>query len=1012
MHHPTRSGPPRRGVRAWLRAALVVAAALAAAPAGAQQGEISGVVVEAQSQRPVPGAQVTVQGQTRSAVTDPEGRFRITGVTGTQVTLQVDRLGYGRATRSATVGQTGLRVALAEAVLSLDALVVTGTPGSTEVRRLGNAVHTINAADVVERAPVNDVQQLLNGRAPGVVVMPGSGAVGSGSRIRVRGAGSISLRNEPLIYVDGVRINNAVATGPANQGFGSSSVSRINDINPEDIESIEIIRGPAAATLYGTEASNGVIQIITKKGLAGRPQWSVSLKEGVNYLQNPEGRFWTNYGIVGGQPVEIDIVELEAAEGRPIFRTGRLQEYDVSLAGGTERARYFLAGGLEQSEGAERSNELRRYNTRLNVNVSASDALDIGLSAGYVDGLTRLSAEAGFGGRVWSTVLATPLNLANRRGFHSGTPQQYDSLYQFSDDVNRLTASVQANHRPFGWLAQRLAFGVDYTRAQGDVFFPRIDAYATNPNVFAVFGEETLGRREVTSLNVRYRTVDYSATANFEPREGFTSSTSVGAQYYSNSTHSLFAQGAIFPSEGISSLSATSKDREFSESLVPEKNLGLFVQQQLGWQHRLFLTFGLRADDHSSFGRDFDRVYYPKVNGSWVVSEEPFFAAVPVLSTLKLRAAYGEAGQAPPVFSPLREYASGTGPGDTPGLVPFSLGNPELGPERGREVELGFDAGLLNDRLGVEFTWYRKRTTDAILQAPIAPSSGYAGLRAVNVGELRNWGTELLARGRVLSRGNVSWDVTASLATNGSEVVELGLGDNVDFIEAGGFIRHQEGFPIGSFFEQRVVSAQFDAAGNPIDVMCDNGDGGTMPCAGANGVFDGRDDAPNVFLGRSMPRLEAALSSDLRLFGNLRMYGLVDFKRGHKKLDGNLRVRCNFFGGRCRENFFPAEFPAERIAQVRSSNNLVDFLIQDASFAKLREVSLTYTLPAALAQRARAGRASVSLAGRNLHTWTNYEGLEPEAMFLGGTRGGNYGAWEQTTLPQLTQWVLSLNLDF
>ncbi|HTE20937.1 MAG TPA: TonB-dependent receptor plug domain-containing protein, partial [Armatimonadota bacterium] len=290
MHHPIRSGPPPvhpSGRRRWRLAALVMLGlALLAPPAAAQQGEISGVVVEQQTQRAVAGATVTVQGQTRSAVTDAEGRFRIAGVQGGNVTLQVDRLGYTRVTRSVAVPQAGVRIAITEAALALDALVVTGTPGGAEKRTLGNAVTRLDVAEVVQSQPVNTMSDLLNARVPGVVIIPATGNVGGGSRIRVRGVSSLSLPQEPLIYVDGIRVVNDAATGPTNQGFGSNSISRFNDINPEDIESIEVIRGPAAATLYGTEASNGVIQIITKRGSAGGTRWDMSVRQGAAWFAN------------------------------------------------------------------------------------------------------------------------------------------------------------------------------------------------------------------------------------------------------------------------------------------------------------------------------------------------------------------------------------------------------------------------------------------------------------------------------------------------------------------------------------------------------------------------------------------------------------------------------------------------------------------------------------------------------------------------------------------------------
>ena len=194
--------------------------------------------------------------------------------------------------------------------------------------------------------------------------------------------------------------------------------------------------------------------------------------------------------------------------------------------------------------------------------------------------------------------------------------------------------------------------------------------------------------------------------------------------------------------------------------------------------------------------------------------------------------------------------------------------------------------------------------------------------------------------------------------------------------------------------------------------MCDNGAGGAKLCAGPDGVYGNADDAPDVYLGRTSPSVEGAFNTTLTVRRRLRLNAMVDFKSDFRKIDGNTRVRCAFFGGRCRENFYPWEFDPRRIAAIRSSNNLVDYLIDDASFAKLREVSIAYTLPDTWARRLRAAHATVQLAGRNLYTWTAFGGLEPEAFFLGGSRGGGFSLWEQTTLPQLTQWVLTVNVGF
>ncbi|MGH7719956.1 MAG: SusC/RagA family TonB-linked outer membrane protein, partial [Gemmatimonadaceae bacterium] len=986
-------------------------ALMSAPPLFAQDGVVEGTVVTGAAATPLAAAQVVVQGTTNGAVTDAAGRFRIANLTGSEVTLEVRRIGFRMESVRARVGDRDVRVALVERAVDLDAVVVTGVAGATQKKRLGNAVATIDAASVTESQPINNLQELLNGRAAGVFVLPTSGAVGTGSRIRVRGASSFSLSNEPLLYVDGVRVNNATGVGPETQAFGSKPISRLNDINPEDIESIEIIKGPAAATLYGTEASNGVIQIITKRGAAGAARWNFSMKQGANFFQDPEGRLWLNYQRhpTTNEIITLDIVEAENARGTPIFRTGHLQEYDLNVSGGSEAFRYYVGGGLEQSEGAEPNNDLKRYNARVNFSLTPSDKLVLNANMGYTDGLTNLSPEAGFGGRMFTTVLANPARLITApesRGYHSGRPERYDILQRFWQDVDRFTLGAQITHTPFTWFQHRLNVGRDRTVEENVIYFPRIDSLVSDPS----FGTSALGSKEVNDRTITYTTVDYSATGSFDITPELRSSTSVGGQYYRNRTDSVFATGEVFPTPGLSAVSATTVDRFNAEDFVEDATVGVYVQEQIGWRDRLFLTAAVRSDDNSAFGVNFDRVTYPKFSASWVISEEPFFR-IPAVNSLRFRAAYGESGKQPQTFSSIRTFLPVTGPGNLAAATPQFIGNPDLGPERGKEIEVGFDAGLWDDRVGVELTYYHKRTEDAILQREFAPSVGFPGLQFFNAGEVRNSGLELLLRGRPIDRDAISWDITFSVATNDSEVLSLG-DPGVQFVTAGTALRHQVGSPIGAWFEQRVVSAELNATGQAINVMCDDGQGGSMPCRGADGVFGNADDAPDVFLGRTTPDVEGAVSSTLTFLRNFRLSALVDFKRGYRKIDGNTRVRCAFFGGRCRENFFPEEFDPKRIAAIQSSNNLIDYLIDDSGYAKLREVSLSFVVPENWARRAGASRATLTVAGRNLHTWTSFGGLEPEANFLSGSRGGQFSAWEQTTLPQLTQWLASINLTF
>lgn len=282
--------------------AVLLLIALAVGPAGAAQAQdsiLAGVVSGAATSTPLDGARLTIEGTPLVQTTDANGHFRFSGLTGTQVTLRVVRVGYQPVAVAAQVGRTDLRIVLREVSVKLDEIIVTGQPEGIERRAVGNSVATIDAPAALELSGAGDIDKLLNGRAAGVTLIPGSGRVGAGPTITVRGLGSLSLNSQPLLYIDGVRVTNDVATGPSSIA-GGSVVSRLDDIAPEDIQSIEVIKGPAAATIYGTEASNGVIQVITKKGRAGtKPQVSFTVKQGTNWFQNPEGRIPTNYASDG-----------------------------------------------------------------------------------------------------------------------------------------------------------------------------------------------------------------------------------------------------------------------------------------------------------------------------------------------------------------------------------------------------------------------------------------------------------------------------------------------------------------------------------------------------------------------------------------------------------------------------------------------------------------------------------------------------------------------------------------
>ena len=973
-------------------AMLCVALTVAAPAALAQGGVTAGVVVDARSTEPLASVQVVVVGATQGGVTDARGRFRIVGLPGDSVSLRAARMGYRPVVKQVRVGDTNIRFALVASATQLEATVILGAPVGVQARSIGNVVEHIDAADIVRVAPVTNVAQLLNGRAPGVVLQNSSGMVGAGPRIKIRGGASLSLSSEPLLYIDGVRVDNSVGTGPG------SMVSRLNDIDPATIESMEIIKGPAASTLYGTEASNGVIQITTKRGSAGGGAViTTTLRQGTNWLMDAEGRFPTYYyrDPVTAQVTSGNLLTLERQRGTPVLRTGRSQEYALDVRGGGESVDYYAAGTYADNTGIEPTNGERRANGRVNLGFTPRDSLNITLNQGIVINRTRL-ANGSNGSSVLTQGLWGGLSLLNTptRGFLSTPPEAVWAATERNLDVNRYTGSVTLNHKPLRWLAQRLTAGLDLTDETGSVLTPLMGPeLAQFYSPFTASGSKTIDRRTTF-----YTTMDYSATATRPIGNALSSVSSIGAQFYRKAVRVEALSGQKFPAAGVTTI-AGAATRLGSDDIIENTTIGMFVQQQIAWRNRFFLTAAVRGDDNSAFGQNYNFVTYPKVSASWVVNEEPFFH-VPAVSAFKLRAAYGASGKQPDAFAAVRTFGPRTGPGGSAAVTPQSIGNPDLGPERGTELELGFDVGLLEDRVQGAATFYNNKTTDAILLRDAAPSNGFPGAQYVNAGQVASHGIELMLRGRALDTRRAAVDLSGSFATNNSEIKNLG---DLSFISRREISGYKTGYPVDAFFLKRVVSAQLDQTGTAVNILCDGGpDSAPMSCSSAS----------REYAGRSMPSRTASLTSTITLFDRFRLYGLVDYQGGFKKFNKDWWNRCPWgIDGNCPERVFPNQFDPVRIAEIQIGDiGTSGTALEDGSFAKLREVSLAYTLPAALLERTGARQGIISIAGRNLHTWTRYTGFDPEALSPDSFAAGRWG--DQGALPQLAQFLVTLNLTF
>ena len=1017
------------GRRGWPRVAnlaLTLAALLFAAPvfAQAQPGTVSGTVLVEGAQRPLAGAQITVEGVTGVGTTsDASGRFRLTGLSGTNVTISVRALGYRPENQTIAVGSTNVRIILSERAVELNQVVVTGTAGGEQVRSLGTSVAQVNVADVVAKTAIPSVEAVLNGRTPGVVVLPGTGQIGAGANIRIRGMGTLSLSSQPLVYVDGVRVNNATGSGLEVQDFGSGVISRLNDFSPSEIESIEVLKGPAAATLYGTEAARGVINIITKKGSAGGTKYSFQAQGGSNWFQNAAGRIPTNYCVqptpdecvpsnaVPGPLLGINVVKQEDARGTPIFRTGDIRNYSANVSGGNALIRYFASGEVGSSEGAEVTNSRNQRSVRTNLNITPNSKIDISTSVGYVNSNTQLSCEAGCGGAMWNAMYSNPANLAQFcpagdvgctyvRGFNSTPPEAYNVLY-FAQLLNRLTASATIQWRPFAWMSHRLAIGTDYSNEDN----PETVPYLTNDTIAYFWGATAKGFRFYNQHQATYNTYDYTGNLNFNPTSTLASKTSLGVQYYTRHDQFIQGEGDYFPAPGLQTIDAAGTKVGLRDGWSGNNTLGYYAQEQLGWKDRLYVTGAARVDNNSSFGSDVKWVWYPKASVSYVASEDPWVQGwLPkAFSSLRLRGAYGASGQQPALNTALQTLKPVAGPNGQGVLTPYTLGNPELKPERVEGLELGFETSMFSDRFGIDFTYFHDKSKDAILSRSVAPSTGFGDtLQFFNSGLIAKQGIELGLKGQIVNTRDYSWDLSLTLGTNSAKINKLNGVDTT--IVVGSATQHRIGYAPFDWFSYKVLSAEYDpTTRRAINAMCDNGRGQPTPCLNASGGVI----APKVFLGHAIPTAEGAFTTTVRFLRNFSVYAMADYATGYKRLDNNLRIRCQIFYT-CAEYLEPEKTDPRELVQMQTNGTLRQFVINEAKYVKLREVSLSYDVPTQFAAKAWAKSAGFTVSARNLHTWTPYTGLDPESEFVSGTPVNV----DQAHMPQLMSLLLTVRLGY
>jgi TonB-linked SusC/RagA family outer membrane protein len=901
-------------------------------------------------------------------------------------------------------------------------VVVTGTAGNQERRALSSQVASVQTADLIKELPtVKDVNSLLQSRIPGIAVNSSSGTAGTNKQIRIRGAASINLSNDPLIFIDGVKFFANTIT----PGVGGQTTDLLNSINPDEIESIEVVKGPAAAVLYGADASAGVIQIITKRGRAGSSSFSQTLQADVGMSELD----WTppsNYARCQGSTPAATAALIAPTSPNPLcrgqvagtlvsdnalvregaFQKGSETNFSWTGRGGGQAYGYFLSLNNQRTLGNLPNNEFQRQAYRSNFNFLPDSRLTIDAGLGLSKDQTALpDNDNNVYGFLGGGLLGSPLTRRD-----DGVPSN-DGWFGFARQVAAITAlerkvqnyrtlaNVTANYVPVSWFTNKFTLGADLLRNEVTSFFPRnaVGSYQ---------GAVNTGNNTQTRIGVDQFTVNYlgNIRRTFGSEEQVETNVSLGAQLTTNRTDNAFANGKGFATNANNSVTSAAT-RTGGQTRTEQRSTGYLGQLQVGHLNRRFVQVGLRVDENSGFGEKSDPFFLPKIGGSWVVSEEPFFGGlVNAIGSLRLRASWGQSGRSPGPGASLQTYQASpyaiTAGGATSvgaGAIPLNPGNDTLKPERGTEFELGFDAGFWDERVNLEVTYFDKTSTDVLLQRPLPPSLGFQANPFVNIGEVSNTGFEVGLNAQLIRRSNFIWETRLGFNTLNNELVDLG--GVTPFGTLNRFTPRQQ---LGVFVSKRIRN---------ID-----------EATGVVTVADTLEAYANY-----LPTFEGNVYSGFTLFKNLRIsamldtkqdfgvYNLTDFFRETQVVTSNNRLDTLRLSRRERLRRY-GDLRAGRPAFVQENgrattvNEVRDAYVQPGDFIRLREVLASFTVPDRwLNSLGRVSGMSIGLGLQNLAIWTDYEGADPELI---SAAGFDFQRSDFLTQPNPRRAVLRLNLTF
>ena len=936
---------------------------------------------------PIPGVTVQIENTNYGAITNFDGNyslkanldagsyklvFRSLGLTTQEIILSLD-----------SQAEVVTDIVITADILGLDAVVVTGVGALTAKKQIGNTISTVEGLDIAQSGSL-DITGGLSGKLAGIQVTQNSGDPAGGISVRLRSASTVNGSSDPLYIIDGVIVNNK-STNVLN--VTSVVQNRLSDISPQDIDRIEVIKGAAAAAIYGSRASNGVVQIFTKKGKTGEPLITISSSVNFNSLRKKRDFNQEPFDWVSG---DISILDKEAVTRYDyqdmVFENSTGTDNYVSISGGKENTNYFVSFSYLDNDGILKGTDFEREGGRIRINQKINDWASASFGTYISTSNSNDKPNGGYGSGVLQTILFTNNKINPAQDADGNYPNmtfypnilEYIETFDFQQKNNRVISDLQINLTPMEGLKLNYILGYDNAESIGSTYVP----ISTNTDV--------LGRAGNTSISTKQLNSDLNANYSKYFGDNIKSTTSVGFSWQSDETNlrSISGTGLALGVKTTNGAASISTNENRSERTF----WGGFLQQTFGFNNKLFLTGAIRLDGSSVFGKDERNQFYPKASMSYLASEEDFWkeSVEDIFSSFKLRAAWGQAGNLTAIgpFDRLSNYSAISIDGSSGLIAPTALGNPDLKPERQTELEFGVDMALLNNKIGVELTYYKQDIEDLLLARTLSPSTG-ARSRIENIGTMTNKGFEVLITATPIQTIDFGWSITGTYSSNKNEV------NNIEGEQFGignfGFSVAKNGNPLGVFYQgfyarnsdgsllltpsglPQREKGSIDVNGSPVSER----DGFGQP-SGAN---------LSKVIGDPNPDYIASLINEVN-YKDFSFRIQFDAVQGVDVLSWDKRMFYRFGGG-------PASASELVGNDVRGTGatkfGIAEAYIEDGSYIKLREISASYLL-----EKPLKGINSVrfTLTGRNLFSIDNFSSYDPEVNMdaqSNGSRGGVMG---------------------